>query len=386
MARSRTSRRVRREAAARRARRAPNQTQTVQESIDNPRGVGVDPNLAKGSTSTRTTRTSTSTSTSVTSGMTKEQRAALNAAEGRAAAELAGDPSAQELYENMLRLSTLDKGEREKVLEHLRKVAEENLSPFFEAERQEVLTDVNFALETITQNFDQFDDETKREFRQAIEKLDYQSAIELRDTFTAVNQRNLLDSGMMAILAQRVIDDQEFSARQFKEDLDDDLRFSGEKQALAEKEVGIGKDKEFRDIEQQEDEAIELQATREAGRLELEEILTAIQDGVGEIDPATGEFRFTPQGGEADAVDSVEEQTQQTQTQQDTFTTFNRDPIIQARTGETPIERTTLSQVRDPSREIQSTEATTQEGQRLQSAAEIRRQQRLAASAAATAT
>lgn len=231
----------------------------------------------------------------VTANLTKEERAALNKAEGQAATELANDPTAKELYENMLKLSTLDKGERDAVMEHLREVAEENLEPFFEAERQELLTDVRFAMETISQKFGEFNEDTKREFGQAVEKLDRQSAAELRDTLVSVNQRGLLDSGMLAILAQRVIDDEEFSARQLKEDLDADLRFSAEKQALAEKEVDIKEDKALRDISQERDEAVESQATREAGRLELQEILTAIQDGVADIDPATGDFRFKPQ-------------------------------------------------------------------------------------------
>lgn len=230
----------------------------------------------------------------VTSGKTKEEIRALNEAEGRTARELADDPSAKEMYENMRKLSTLKGDEREKVLEHLRQVAEENLAPFFEAERQELLTDVKFALETIKQKFGQFDEATQREFDQAIEGLDVDSARELRDTFTAVNQNNLIDSGMMSILAQRIIDDEQFSAKQLKEDLDDDLRFSGERQDLAEREVGIKQDKAERDIRQEQTEAVESQAQQEAGRLELNEILSAISDGVAEIDPATGSFRFSP--------------------------------------------------------------------------------------------
>jgi len=320
MARRKTSRQVRREAEARRGRgRTTRRPATRAPDRRGRRGV----------------------SNRVTSGLSREDRAALNAAEGRAAQELANDPSAQELYDNMLKLSTLSPGEREKVMEHLRDVAEENLSPFFDAERQEVLTDVRFAMKTIAQKFGQFNEETQREFDQALDRLTMDSANQLRDTLVSVNQRSLLSSGMMNILARRIIDDEEFSAGQFKEDLDDDLRFSAEKQGLAEEGVGIDRDKANRQIGLQEDEAIEAQATREAGRLELEEILTAINDGVADIDPSTGDFRFKPQ-----------EET-------------------------TRVERTSLDSVVGQSRSIQTRQAQTTAGQRLQSNAERRRQSRL---------
>lgn len=302
------------------------------------------------------------TSLKITSGLSKEDIAALNAAEGETAQDLSTDPSARELFENMLRLSTLNKGERDDVMEHLREVAEENLKPFFEAEREEVLTDVRFAMETITQQFTEFSEETKREFGQAIERLDVESATQLRDTLTSVNQRGLLNSGILAILAQRVIDDEEFSARQFQEDLEADIQFAGEKEALARKEVGIKEARAFRDIEQEETEAVEVQATQEAGRLELNEILTAIQDGVADIDPATGEFRFKPP--EEDPIPPPPSPVDITQ---------------EARGLPPPPPRRTIESVEEgPSREIQERVAVTEEGISLQERAARRREERLA--------
>jgi hypothetical protein len=322
----------------------------------------------------------------VTSGMTKEERAALNAREGESAQEMANDPA----YQQVTQLSTLDKTKRKEVLDFLREVADEEFSDYFEDRRQEVITDAKFAMETIAQQFGEFNEETKRELGQAIEKLDVDSAKELATTFTAVNQSGLMNSGMMAILAQRIIDDETFSARQLQEDLDADLRFSAEKQALQEKGVDIDEKAGLAGIENERVEAVEVDMFQRAGFEDTYELLNAIDSGFYEMDPVTGEFRDTrgdqPQAPrEANAEDVTPAAERQTPTPQQTRfdaapeAIATREKAVEARrSAPIPVEeRTTNRVVEGPSREIQEFEAKSPEGQALQSSAEIRRRARL---------
>jgi hypothetical protein len=331
--------------------------------------------------------------------MSKEERAAWNAAEGQAATEMANDPTMSQVYEQVTQLSTLDKTKRKEVLDFLREVADEEFSGYFEDRRQEVITDAKFAMETIAQQFGEFNEETKRELGQAIDKLDIDSAKELATTFTAVNQSGLMNSGMMAILAQRIIDDETFSARQLQEDLDADLRFSAEKQALQEKGVDIDEKAGLSKIENERVEAVEVDMFQRAGFEDMYELLNAIDSGFYEMDPVTGEFRGTrsdqPQSPrEATAEDvpqpadrAAPEPPQLPAAPETRFSSqratqnsiATRNEAVKARNLSQPIERTTKEQVQEgPSREIQMRETDNPDAQRLQSAAEIRRRARLA--------
>jgi len=334
----------------------------------------------------------------VTDGMTKDERAEFNGNEGEAARDAASDPSTSQMYQNATQLSTLDPTKREQTLDFLREMADEEFFDHFERRRQAVVTDAKFAMETIAQQFGELNEETKRELGQAIEKLDHDSAKELQATFTAAIQRGLMGTGVMKILAQRIIDDEKFSAKQLQEDLDADLRFSAEKQALQEKGVGIDKAAALSGIEDDRVEAVEIDMFQRAGFEDMFELLRAIDSGAFEMDPVTGEFRDTRTDEQKNVVDTTatevptpEQQATDTQQARDIpsapETSFDATPeaietrsqAVRARNLSQPVERTTLGDVQQDSasKEIQEKEAEKAEGKALQSAAEIRRRARL---------
>ena len=228
----------------------------------------------------------------VTDGKSKEDRATLNANEGQAATEFSNsdNPNDVAIYKQFLQIQNLTGKDRDDAMDFLREVAAEEFEPYFEEERQALITDVQFVLNSLQQKYGKLDDVKHREFTQAIEKLDHDSAKELDATFTAATQRGLMGTGVMKILAQRVIDDEKFSAKQLQEDLDDDLRFASEEQALAEREIEINQDREERRQRNQNKTDVEADARKRAEEAEAYALANKERVGGATIDDITGDF------------------------------------------------------------------------------------------------
>lgn len=202
------------------------------------------------------------------------------------------DPVAYEHYQNLLNIVTTDPKKRDAIMENLRLVAKENLDPYFKEMRANIAQDLKFAMKSLNQKYDIFKEGEDLKMDQSIDSMDFDSAEQLRDTVNTLNQRGVLNSGILRSIADQVSDTNSFDQKLLEQTMTLNMQNAQKTRDLGAEGAQIDMERLLAEQGRDETTDVEAQALSERSRQETRAKYDLVQDGYAEIDPTTNNFRL----------------------------------------------------------------------------------------------